>query len=177
MSHIPLVERPAEDRVEAVFSEIEDELSAVPSLFLALGHHPALLEAIWHQYKATMLHGVLSPQLKEGMGLVISADNRCDYGIYHHSATLQNLGVEAEEVMRIRTDPKHVHFSEKEQALFDLARHANTAPNDHSERFIAEAQKLGARDDEIVEALVVMEMVSGSNHFADVLGLEPHRDR
>jgi len=177
MSHIPLVERPAEDRVEAVFAEIEDELGAVPSLFLALGHHPDLLEASWHMQKAVMIRGVLSPQLKEGMGLVISADNHCDYGIYHYSATLQELGVDMEEVMRIRTDPRRVHYSEKEHALFDLARHANNAPSDHGERWIAEAQKLGARDDEIVETLTVMELVVGFNHFADVLGLEPQRNR
>lgn len=177
MSHIPLVERPAEDRVEAVFAEIEDELDGVPSLFLVVGHHPALLEATWHAYKTVMVHGVLSPQLKEGIGLAISADNHCDYGIYHYSATLQELGVDTQEVMRIRTDPKHVHYSEKEHALFDLARRANKAPSDHGERWIAEAQKLGARDDEIVEALAVMELVLGFNHFAEVLGLEPHRDR
>ncbi|MFC6635179.1 carboxymuconolactone decarboxylase family protein [Microbulbifer taiwanensis] len=177
MSHIPLVERPAEDRVEAVFADIEDELGGVPSLFLAFGHHPDMLETTWKGYKAVMIHGVLSPQLKEGIGLAISADNHCDYGIYHYSATLQELGVEVQEVMRIRTNPKHVHYSDKEHALFDLARRANKAPSDHGEHLIAEAQKLGARDDEIVEALAVMELVLGFNHFADVLGLEPHRDR
>ncbi|SHG00309.1 uncharacterized peroxidase-related enzyme [Microbulbifer donghaiensis] len=177
MSRIPLVERPAEDRVEAVFAEIEDELGAVPSLFLVFAHHPALLEATWYGYKTVMIHGVLSPQLKEGIGLAISADNHCDYGIYHYSVTLQDLGVDKQEVMRIRTNPKHVHYSAGEHVLFDLARRANNAPSDHGQRLVEEALKLGVRDDEIVEALAVMELVSGFNHFADFLGLEPHRDR
>lgn len=177
MSRIPLVESPTEERVLAVYTEIEAELGAVPSLFRAHAHQPALLEANWLKFKALMIHGCLSVQLKEAMGLVISADNHCDYGIYHHSVTLENLGVDPKEVMRVRIDPEHVHFSAKEHALFDLARHANIAPADHGERLIAEARKLGARDDEIIEALGVMELVSGFNHFADVLGLEPHRDR
>ncbi|AMX02924.1 carboxymuconolactone decarboxylase family protein [Microbulbifer thermotolerans] len=177
MSRIPLVEFPTEDRVEAVFAEIEDELGAIPSIFRAFAHQPDLLEASWHRFKAVMVHGVLSPQLKEGMGLVISADNHCNYGIYHHSSNLEDLGVDPAEVMRIRVDPKHVHYSEKEHVLFDLARKANLSPNDHGEHLISKAQKLGARDDEIIEALAVMELVVGFNRVADVLGLEPQRDR
>ncbi|WP_323847274.1 hypothetical protein [Microbulbifer magnicolonia] len=177
MSRIPLVDTPAEDRALQLFAEIKDQLGAVPSLFRAYAQHVALLEANWHKFKALMIHGCLSPQLKEGMGLVISADNHCDYGIYHHSVTLQNLGVDPKEVMRIRVDPKHIHFSAKEQALFDLARHANSSPDDHGERLIAAARKLGARDDEIVEALGVSELVAGFNHTADILGLDPQRDR
>ncbi|WP_346839419.1 carboxymuconolactone decarboxylase family protein [Microbulbifer sp. SAOS-129_SWC] len=177
MSLIPLVESPAEDRVTVIFTEIEEELGAVPSLFRAHAQHPALLEANWQMYRAVMLSGCLSAQLKEGMALAISADNHCDYGIYHHSATLQGLGVDPKEVLRIRTDPEHVHYSAKEHALFDLARHANSAPSDHGERLVIAARKLGARDDEIIEALGVMELISGFNHFADLLGLEPQRDR
>jgi len=177
MNLLPLVDSPAEDRVTAIFAEIEDELGAVPSIFRAHAHHPGLLEANWHKFKAVMLNGCLSAQLKEGMGLVISADNHCDYGIYHHSASLAKLGVDAEEIMRIRTDPEHVHFSGREHALFDLARHANIAPCDHGERLVIAARKLGARDDEIVEALGVMELVVGFNHFADMVCLEPQRDR
>ena len=177
MSRIPLVESPAEDRVLDLFAEIKDELGAVPSLFRVYAQHPDVLEANWFKYKRIMLRGCLSAQLKEGIGLIISADNHCDYGIYHHSATLQNLGMNPQEVMLIRTDPEHMHYSDKEHALFDLARHANKAPDDHGERAIATARKMGARDDEIVEALGVMEVVTGFNHTADMLGMEPQRDR
>lgn len=177
MSRIALVDSPEEDRVLEIYSEIEDELGAVPSLFRAYAHDPRLLEASWQKFKALMLHGTLSAQLKEGIALVVSADNHCDYGVYHHSVTLQDLGVDPDEVLHIRADPKHVHYPPKEHALFALARHANLAPYDHGEHLIAKARELGAKDDEIVEALGVMEMVAGFNRFADALDLDPHRDR
>ncbi|WP_444898118.1 carboxymuconolactone decarboxylase family protein [Microbulbifer sp. EKSA008] len=175
MSSIPLVEHPTSDDVARVFAEIDDELGGIPSLFRVYAQHPGLLEANWYKFKTVMIHGCLSAQLKEAIGLAVSADNHCDYGIYHHSMSLQMLGVETDEVMRIRTDPKHVHFSEKEHALFDLARNANSAPDDHREHLIAAARKLGAGDDEILEALGVMEMVLGANHIAEVLSLAPTR--
>ncbi|WP_250463851.1 carboxymuconolactone decarboxylase family protein [Microbulbifer litoralis] len=177
MGLIPLMEIPVEDRVSVVFDEIRDELGAIPTLFRAHAHHPALLEANWYKFKALMIHGCLSAQLKEGIGLVISADNHCDYGIYHHSVSMENLGVARDDVMRIRNHPDDVHFSDKEQALFNLARHANLDPDNHGEKLIIAARELGARDDEIIEALGVMEMVVGFNHFASVLALEPQRDR
>lgn len=177
MSRISLVKHPEDERVRAIFAEIEDELGAVPSLFRVFAHLPPLLEANWDKFKAIFVHGCLSAQLKEAIGLVVCAEANCDYGIYHHSANLEDLGVDPEEVMRIRTDPENVHFSDKERALFDLARHAATDPFDHGPRLIEEAQQLGARDDEIVEALGVMDMAVGFNHFSEILALEPHRDR
>ncbi|GAA5444388.1 hypothetical protein Misp06_02574 [Microbulbifer sp. NBRC 101763] len=175
MSSIPLVESPDGDEEARVFAEIQDQLGGIPSLFRVYAHHEGLLKANWDKFKAVMLHGCLSAQLKEAIGLAVSADNHCDYGIYHHSTSLQMLGVDAAEIMRIRTDPKNVHFSEKEHALFDLARNANSAPDDHRRHLIAEARKLGARDDELLEALGVMELVSGFNHLAEVLSLVPTR--
>ncbi|MDP5211126.1 hypothetical protein [Microbulbifer sp. 2205BS26-8] len=175
MCSISPVQYPGSDTVSGVFAEIEDELGAVPSLFRVYAHHRGLLEANWHKFRAIMLHGCLSAQLKEAISLALSSDNHCDYGIYHHSTSLQMLGVVSAEILRIRTDPKHVHFSEKEQTLFDLARNANSAPSDHRKHLIATARKLGARDEELLEALGVMELVLGFNHTAEVLGLNPNR--
>ncbi|GAB2896304.1 carboxymuconolactone decarboxylase family protein [Microbulbifer echini] len=175
MSSIPLVETPDSDEASRVFAEIQDELGGIPSLFRIYAHHKELLLANWHKFKALMLHGCLSAQLKEAIGLAVSADNHCDYGIYHHSTSLQMLGVTPDEIMRIRTEPKKVHFSDKEHALFDLARNANKSPDDHRQHLIAEARKLGAGDDELLEALGVMELVMGFNHLAEVLSLVPTR--
>lgn len=172
MSRIPLVKDPEDEQVQAVFAEIEDELGTVPNLFRAYAHHPVLLKATWDKFKALMLHGCLSAQLKEGIALVVSADNRCDYCIYRHSTSLQELGVDPKEVLRIRTDPEHTHYPPGEHELFDLARHANTAPYDHGERLLDAARDVGVSNKEIVEALGVMEMAAGFNRFADLLGLE-----
>lgn len=177
MTRIPLVEHPEVEEVQATFSRIESQIGVVPSLFRAYAHHPALLEANWAKVEALMVHGCLSVQLKESMGLAICADSNCDYGIYHYSMTLQSLGMTREEVMLVRTDPDHVHFSDMERALFDLARRGASAPYDHGEELIDKAREMGAGEMEIVEALGMMEMALGFVHVTEVLGMEPHRDR
>lgn len=171
MSRIPLVDSPADERVAATFGEIERQLGSVPNLFRGYARHPALLALNWERYKALMLQGYLPRQLKEGIALVVSADNHCDYGIYHHSAALEELGVDPKEVLRIRTHPDHAHFLPQEHALLDLARHANFAPHDHGERLVNAARAEGASDEEIAEALGVMELVAGFNRFVDMLGI------
>ncbi|MFV8782064.1 carboxymuconolactone decarboxylase family protein [Microbulbifer sp. SA54] len=171
MSWIPLVEKAPDERVHAIFDDIRTQLGEIPDIFRAFANAPALLELIWAQYSNLMSLGHLSPQLKEGIALMVSADNRCDSGIAHHSAHLEKYGVDPREVLRIRTNPDHAHYNPRDHALLEVARHAILAPHDHGERLIKLAREQGASDGEILEALAVAGMVSGLNKASDLMGL------
>jgi uncharacterized peroxidase-related enzyme len=157
--------------LQNIFAEIEQELGRVPSLFRAYARHPELLKLNWEKFRLLMLQGYLPRQLKEAIALAVSEDNHCDYGIHYHSAALESLGLDPHEVLLIRTDPNHAHQIPKDHALLALARQDNLAPYDHGETLIDNARTQGASDREIVEALGVVEMVAGFNHFADMLAL------
>lgn len=169
MSRIPLVQRPADEAVEKVYAEIEDELGSIPNMFRAYAHHPELLRLKWEKFKVLMMHGCLSVRLKESIALVVSADNRNEYGIARYSELLQEREVDPKEILKIRLDPDHAHLSPKEHALLELAHHANQTPYDHGEKYIDAARREGASDMEIVEALGVMEFMTGANRFLEVL--------
>lgn len=171
MSWIPLIEQPSDERVQAVFEDIHTQLGEVPDIFRIYANSHALLELMWHQYSNLMLIGHLSPQLKEGIALMVSADNHCDSGIVLHSAHLQKLGVDPKEVLRVRLNPDHAHYPPKEHALLEVARHASIAPHDHGERLIKRAREQGASDEEITEALAVTGLISGMNRAADMAGI------
>ncbi|WP_237065933.1 carboxymuconolactone decarboxylase family protein [Microbulbifer guangxiensis] len=171
MSRISLVESPTDDMSEAVFAEIEQELGDVPNFFRAYANHPGLLRANWEKYKALMVHGCLSPRLKQAIALMVAADNHCDYSIARHSTLLQEMGVDPKEVLLIRTNPDHAHFGPKEHAILELARHANLDPYNHAERLVAAAREQGVKDDEMLEAIGVMEMITGFNKFIEVMAV------
>lgn len=171
MSWIPLNEQAPDERVQAVFEDIRTQLGEIPDIFRAYANDTPLLELMWAQYSKLMLIGHLSPQLKEGIALMVSADNRCDSGIVLHSAHLEKYGVDPKEVLRIRTNPDHAHYNPKDHALLEVARHAILAPHDHGERLIKLARERGATDAEILEALAVAGMVSGLNKASDLMGL------
>ncbi|MEW5248707.1 carboxymuconolactone decarboxylase family protein [Microbulbifer sp. 2201CG32-9] len=171
MDRITLVESSADKRVAAIFQEILDEKGCIPNIYRAYAHDPRLLETNWSRFKALMIGGCLSVVLKECIALVVATDNQCDYFIRRHTAVLQELGVDPQEVLRIRTHPDEPHLSPKDHALLELARYANLTPYDHGERWLDAAQAQGASDEEIVEALGMMEWYAGASKLAAILNL------
>ncbi|WP_295799777.1 carboxymuconolactone decarboxylase family protein [uncultured Microbulbifer sp.] len=171
MSRISMVVQPADERVHAIFEDIRTQLGEIPDIFRVYANDPPLLELMWQQYSNLMLLGNLSPHLKEGIALMVSADNHCDSGIALHSSHLTRLGVDPKEVLRIRTDPDHAHFEPKDHALLEVARHTIISPHDHGEKQIKLARVDGANDAEILEAMAVAGLITGLNKVADMLGM------
>ncbi|WP_043317040.1 carboxymuconolactone decarboxylase family protein [Microbulbifer sp. HZ11] len=177
MSNMPLVSNttgiPNEAQVTAVFDDVRTQLGSVPNLFRAYANNPTILTQLWDRYQHVMLTGHLSPRLKEGIALMIASDEHSDYGISQHSTLLQKLGVDPHEVLRIRTDPDHAHYNEKEHALLEVARHGNSRPHDHGDKVVNTAREAGASDAEILEALAVGGLSAELSHAAALLGITP----
>lgn len=177
MSNMPLVNSttgiPNETQVTAVLDDVRTQLGSVPNLFRAYANNPTILAQLWERYQHVMLTGHLSPKLKEGIALMIASDEHSDYGISQHSALLQKLGVAPEEVLRIRTDPDHAHYDQKEHALLEVARHGNNSPHDHGDRVLEAAREAGASDAEILEALAVGGLAAELSHAAAFLDISP----
>ncbi|MBB5210783.1 carboxymuconolactone decarboxylase family protein [Microbulbifer hydrolyticus] len=171
MSHMPLVDTCAEERVSTVLEDIRIQLGMVPAIFRACANNPTLLKLLWDRYQYVMLTGSLSPKLKEGIALMVAADEHSDYGIALHSKALQKLGVDPKEVLRIRTDPDHAHYRPKEHALLEVARHANSSPYDHAGKFTDDARAAGASDSEILEAIAAAGLASEVSKTAAFLSV------
>ena len=68
MPTVKLIEEDeASPQVAAIYADIKTTfgLPFVPSLFKAMAHYPAYLEATWNRYKAIMLSGQLDRRTKE----------------------------------------------------------------------------------------------------------------
>lgn len=63
-----------------VFEQIEQEFGTdtIPQVFKQLESQPALLMHLWGQFHALVLQGDLPRMLKEMVGLVVSANGRCN---------------------------------------------------------------------------------------------------
>ncbi|MBN8432009.1 hypothetical protein JF535_14245 [Microbulbifer salipaludis] len=171
MSLLPLTDSHSDPRVTEVLDDIRTTLGMVPAIFRVNGGNPTILSVLWKRYQHVMLTGSLSPKLKEGIALMVAADEHSDYGIALHSTALQKLGVDPHEVLRIRTDPDHAHYEPKDHALLEVARHANKSPHDHAERFVEAARERGASDEEILEALAVAGLAAELSHTAAFLAV------
>lgn len=170
-AQVEALETPAEEWVSEILEEVQAQLGFLPTVFRAYANSPALLAELWERYQRVMLTGGLSRTLKEGIALMVAADEHSDYGISLHSSELQKAGVDPKEVLRIRTNPDHAHFDRKDHALLEVARCGNSAPFDHGDRVVAHAQDSGASDADIVEALAVAGLAAEISHVSTILDI------
>jgi len=169
---VPLTSQPDDPAVSTVFGEIEAAFGMVPNLFRVYAHHPPLLQANWEKVKAVMMAGSLRRDVKETIAVLVSKDNSCSYCVAAHTAVLKSLGMTAEQIAALEDNLDAADFNAKEKALIHFAREANRNSPAISDTQFQTVRQTGARDDEIVEALGVMEVFTAFNKFVDSLQVE-----
>lgn len=162
----------AETEVKKIFAEIEGAFDMVPNLFKTYAHHLPLLEANWNKVKAVMAVGSLSQKVKQTIAVLVSRDNSCAYCVAAHTGALRSLGISESEIKAIEEDLEKADFNSKEKALISFARKANSSPLRVSDEEFAALRRTGATDEEIIEALGVMELFTAFNKFLDSLQVD-----
>ncbi len=165
----PVAENEITGEVREIFKEIEGEFGMVPSLFSTYAHHPAVLRANWNKVKAVLLTGLLSRKTKETIAMLVSKENACDYCYKSHSFMLMNCGISRDDIAVLEEDLEKSDFSEKEKALIEFARMANSDPLRIPDEALDRARLAGATEAEIIEALATMEIFTSFNKFLDSL--------
>lgn len=154
-------------RVQAVFADIREHEGYVPNLFRSYAHNPEQLEQVWGRVRSLMFGGRLSATLKNAIATLISQDNGCDYCVYHHHRMLCRLGINTNTLKRFLATAQAAFLDEREQALLRLVREANRNPHQVPPELLEEARTAGADDDNIIEAMSVMELYAGFNRLLD----------
>src|SRR6476646_3231076 len=101
MSTVKLVdEATASPRVRAVFEDIKatKKTDRVSNIWRALANHPEHLELCWSRLKAIMRPGTVDALTKEIIALAVSTTNSCRYCINSHTAAVQKLGLDREQL-------------------------------------------------------------------------------
>jgi len=96
----PVSAEAAGSRVAALFAEIrvwaneQLGIDRVPALWLALGHHPIYLEAVWRREQALMAEGAVTRFQKLCVGFALAANNVSPYMIDYYAAALRRAGMD-----------------------------------------------------------------------------------
>jgi AhpD family alkylhydroperoxidase len=101
MSTVKLVDENTDHpKVRAIFADIKatKKIERVPNIWRALAAYPDHLELCWSRLKVIMSPGKLDMRIKEIIALAVSVTNGCDYCINSHTAALQKLGLDNEEI-------------------------------------------------------------------------------
>lgn len=179
MTHVPLREHAelTDPRARAVYEEIQADLGfgMVPNLFKSMAPMPALLEANWRRFRATILEGALPRTLKEMIGVAISQQHDSQYALRVHLHGLSALGI-SEEVLRLLvSDFENCPLPAREKAVIRFGLLAGTRPQALTAAHYAELRALGLDDGEIYEIVATANLFASVNQYTDSIDLEIDR--
>jgi uncharacterized peroxidase-related enzyme len=157
--------------VQAVFEQIERELGfgVVPNVFRAMATQPAVLEANWRLFRATVLQGRLPRTLKEMVGVVVSAAHGSPYARAVHLHSLGMQGVAPETLAALSEGRAEVPgLSRATTAVLRFAQRAAQDPRALSDGEFAALQAAGLEGDEIGEVVSTIVLFTAVNRFTDL---------
>lgn len=156
------------------FSTLKRNFGLVPKIFRAQLHRPDLVDSqVRLMDQLLFKEGSLSRIQKEFILLSVSGENNNQYFPALHSQTLQFFGVKADQSQRVTTDHHSANLSEADVALLDFARRLASEPKSFTSLDVESLRKLNFRDDEILEAVLMVGLTQLLNYLQMGLGVEP----
>ena len=144
----------------------------ISSVFQSYGAIPEVGMLVYERLLALIDNGRLSKTFKETIMIALSEVNECDTCISFHGTAIKKLGVTDDQIDAIRRlDITPLGFSEKEQALFELAIKANGEAHSVTlEDWDHLRDDLGATDEEIMETLETVNFGNSVNLITCAIG-------
>jgi uncharacterized peroxidase-related enzyme len=177
LSWLEVPEREAlPEEVRILFDKAEHKLGLIPNVFRVFALTPAHFLK-WFSYYDYLLRNEDSPlsrQEREMIGLVVSAENRCEYCLASHSAYLRELSGDAALPDKLIHNYRRAPLSARERALLDFAVRLTNDSATMSAADLAPLREQGLSDDAIFEAAQVAAMFNFTNRLANALGWKPN---
>ncbi|MEX5258529.1 peroxidase-related enzyme [Kocuria arenosa] len=115
----------------------------------------------------------LSIEERELISVVVAHENGCGYCVANHRYGLANVIGDKDRAARIADDHHLVEFSDRDQALVDLAVKVTHDANHVGEADYAVLRAVGLTNPGIVEAIEVAAFFSFANRLSQAIGLQP----
>lgn len=172
---VPREEELPED-VQKLFGKAREKIDHVPNVFKVFALTPEHFMR-WFRYFDFLMRNEDSPLTqaeREMIGLVVSAENRCEYCLGAHSAALRALIDDPVKVDVITHNYRRADLTERERALCDFAAALTRRSHEMDESDLEPLRALGLDDGTIFEAAQVAAMFNFTNRLANGLGWKPN---
>ena len=163
----------ATGRTKEVFERIDRERGHIANVFVAEGMEPDVLDRQVDIYEHLMMGaGPLSRGEREMIAVVVSAANKCAYGVVHHSEALEFVGNDPEALRQLLEEYLSKHETPRNKALLAYSAKLTLDPKDITEEDINDLRDAGLTDKEILRANLIAAYFNLSNRISLGLGVE-----
>lgn len=165
-------EEDAEGALKAVYERVKVSRGKVSNIFKVQSLDPRSLEAHLELYLSIMFgQGGLSRRQREMIAVVVSAENRCEYCVAHHSAALRRYEKDESLIAQLVSSPSTALLELKEKAMVKHAVVLTRDPSSLTEARVGALRESGMNDEEILQLTLIASYFNFVNRVADGLGV------
>lgn len=161
-----------QERVDAIFAQVEEHLGFVPEPLKLYAISPPLLEAFVANVNYFRGGTSLPPVLTSMIRYLVSERAGCQFCIDLNEGFLDSLGVDLEQARAATKDPDKAPLEMREKHLMQIALQAVDSARTVDEAAITEARTLGWSDREIFDAVAQAASNRALNHVLGAFRVE-----
>ncbi|MGQ0535644.1 MAG: peroxidase-related enzyme [Methanobacteriota archaeon] len=171
----------ASGRLKEIYDEIRRARGSVADAMKVHSLLPETMEAHMRLYLAVQFgpkgEGGLGRPEREMLAVVVSAANRCDYCVAHHSDALGKYWEDADRVAMLARDFQRAGLTPAEEALCRFADRLTRSAGSVHEGDVATLRTHGFADEAILQAILTVSYFNFVNRLALATGIDPAEDR
>ena len=144
---------------QAIYDQFQKATGKMPNLYATIGYSANAL-ATYTQYVRGQVKNSFHARDREGIYLIVSQINGCEYCLASHTASAIKAGWKEEDTLTLRAG---THPDKKWQVLYAVIRSALDNRGEVSDDLLREFSALGYGDAAIMDLFVLINVMSFTN--------------
>jgi len=166
-------ENQADDTLAEAYEKIKGRRGKLSNIMKVHGLNPGAMLTHMDLYLQLMFgNSGLRREIRELIGVVVSATNNCRYCVNHHAEALNFYWKDQSRIDKLLQDFDSLDFSEDTQALLNYAIKLTLYPQSVDEDDVLTLSEVGFSEDDILNINLIVSYFNFVNRIALGLGVE-----
>lgn len=162
---MPSFNVPSRDQVapeaQAIFDQFQQSMGKMPNLYATIGYSANAL-ATYTQYVKGQVKNTFHARDREGIYLIVSQLNGCEYCLASHTVSAIKAGWKEEDTLQVRAG---THPERKWQVIYGIIRSAIENKGAVGDDLLADFSGLGFNEGALMDLFVLINVMSFTNYI------------
>ena len=162
---MPAFKVPSRDQVapeaQTIFDQFQQSIGKMPNLYATIGYSPNALST-YTQYVKGQVKNTFHARDREGIYLIVSQLNGCEYCLASHTQSAIKAGWKEEETLQVRAG---THPERKWQVIYGIIRSAIDNKGAVDDTLLDAFSGLGFSEGALMDLFVLINVMSFTNYI------------
>lgn len=162
---MPTFTVPSRDQVapeaQAIFDQFQQSIGKMPNLYATIGYSANALST-YTQYVRGQVKNTFHARDREGIYLIVSQLNGCEYCLASHTQSAIKTGWKEEDTIQLRAG---THPERKWQVIYSIIRSAIENKGAVNDTLLSAFSSLGFHEDALMDLFVLINVMSFTNYI------------